>query len=263
MTGMDDDRNELEPDGSAEDAGDPTAAFDALRETVETLGHRLTQETATILKCMEVAFEELDRRGPAQDCKRELAQIVQQLIHVGERLQGVEQSPVLRQGAQHYAAALGRSGEGLVKTAAQQLERQSSELQRISNVLVAGHKSALDRKSQDLRMWMAGGAGAILGVLLILLLPRFLPFSIDSRVASLVMGEDRLNAAYAIINSVDPAGARKLQWGGTFYEASGGEINACLEKARQTKKDQQCTITVPVPAPEVEAAEADAENAAQ
>ena len=37
------------------------------------------------------------------------------------------------------------------------------------------------------------------------------------------------------------------QWGGTFYDATGGEISACLEKARQTGKDQKCTITVPVP----------------
>lgn len=97
-------------------------------------------------------------------------------------------------------------------------------------------------------MWMAGIVGVFAGIFLILLLPRFLPFSADSRVASLVMGNDRINAAYAMINSVDPVGVKKLQWGGQFYEAGGGEVSACLEKARQTGKDQKCTITVPVPA---------------
>lgn len=53
-----------------------------------------------------------------------------------------------------------------------------------------------------------------------------------------------------MINSVDPIGVKKLQWGAGFYETSGGEISACLEKARQTGKDQQCTITVPVPTQE-------------
>ncbi|HEX7747703.1 MAG TPA: DUF6118 family protein [Bordetella sp.] len=248
MTELDDDRDEFGPDASAEDAGDPAAAFDALRETVESLAGDLTREMTTIRKGVEAAFEEFDRQGPAQDYKPELAQIVQQLAHVGERLQGVEQSPILRQGAQHYAAALERSGEGLVRTAVQQLERQASDLERIGSVLASHNRQAFHRKDQDFRMWMAGIVGVFAGIFLILLLPRFLPFSADSRVASLVMGNDRINAAYAMINSVDPVGVKKLQWGGQFYEAGGGEVSACLEKARQTGKDQKCTITVPVPA---------------
>ncbi len=250
MTELDDDRDEFGPNGSAADAGDPAAAFDALRETVESLAGDLTREMTTIRKDVEAAFEEFDRQGPTQDYKPELAQIVQQLAHVGERLQGVEQSPILRQGAQHYAAALERSGEGLVRTAVQQLERQASDLERISSVLASHNKSAFHRKDQDFRMWMAGGIGIIAGAFLLALLPRFLPFSADSRVASLVMGQDRINAAYAMINSVDPQGVKKLQWGAQFYDAGGGEISACLEKARQTGKDQKCTITVPVPAQE-------------
>lgn len=250
MTELDDDRDELGPNGSADDAGDPAAAFDALRETVESLAGDLTREMTTIRKGVEAAFEEFDRQGPAQDYKPELAQIVQQLAHVGERLQGVEQSPILRQGAQHYAAALERSGEGLVRTAVQQLERQASDLERISSVLASHNKSAFHRKDQDFRMWMAGTVGVFAGIFLILLLPRFLPFSADSHVASLVMGSDRIDAAYAMINSVDPIGVKKLQWGAGFYEASGGEISACLDKARQTGKDQKCTVTVPAPTEE-------------
>ena len=250
MTELDDDRDELGPNGSADDAGDPAAAFDALRETVESLAGDLTREMTTIRKGVEAAFEEFDRQGPAQDYKPELAQIVQQLAHFGERLQGVEQSPILRQGAQHYAAALERSGEGLVRTAVQQLERQASDLERISSVLASHNKSAFHWKDQDFRMWMAGTVGVFAGIFLILLLPRFLPFSADSHVASLVMGSDRIDAAYAMINSVDPIGVKKLQWGAGFYEASGGEISACLDKARQTGKDQKCTVTVPAPTEE-------------
>ena len=243
MTEMDDDRDEFGP----QDAGDPAAAFDALRETVENLAADLKREMTTIRKGVEAAFEEFDRQGPAQDYKPELAQIVQQLAHVGERVHGVEQSPILRQGAEHYAARLERGGEGLVRTAVQQLERQASDLERISSVLASHNKSAFHRKDQDFRMWMAGGIGIIAGAFLLAFLPRFLPFSADSHVASLVMGNDRINAAYAMINSVDPIGVKKMQWGAGFYEASGGEISACLEKARQTAKDQKCNITVPAP----------------
>ncbi|MBQ0711312.1 MULTISPECIES: DUF6118 family protein [Brucella/Ochrobactrum group] len=247
MTELDDDREAIEQDMQDQDAGDPAAAFDALRRTIETQGAQIGAEMTVMRRGLEAAFDQLDKIGPPQDYKPELAQLVQQLAGVGERLHGVEQSPILRQGAQHYAAALERSGESLVRAAVQKLERQASDLERISAVLASHNKSAFHRKDQDFRMWMAGLVGVFVGIFLILLLPRFLPFSVDSRVASFVMGQDRINAAYAMINSVDPQGVKKMEWGAGFYDASGGEISACLEKARQSGKDQKCTITVPAP----------------
>lgn len=247
MTELDDDRQAIEQDMQDQDAGDPAAAFDALRRTIETQGAQIAAEMTVIRRGLEAAFDQLDKIGPPQDYKPELAQLVQQFAGVAERLHGVEQSPILRQGPEHYAARLERGGEGLVRTAVQQLERQASDLERISAVLASHNKSAFHRKDQDFRMWMAGLVGVFVGIFLILLLPRFLPFSADSRVASFVMGQDRINAAYAMINSVDPQGVKKMEWGAGFYDASGGEISACLEKARQSGKDQKCTITVPAP----------------
>ena len=247
MTELDDDREGIARQALDEDAGDPAAAFDALRRTIETQGAQIGAEMTVMRRGLEAAFDQLEKIEPAQDYKPQLAQLVQALDNVAERMHGVEQSPILRQGAQHYAAALERSGEGLVRTAVQQLERQASDLERIGSVLASHNRQAFHRKDQDFRMWMAGIVGVFAGIFLILLLPRFLPFSADSRVASLVMGNDRINAAYAMINSVDPIGVKKMQWGAGFYEASGGEISACLEKARQTAKDQKCNITVPAP----------------
>ena len=247
MAELNDDREGIEPEALDEDAGDPAAAFDALRRTIETQGAQIGAEMTVMRRGLEAAFDQLEKIEPAQDYKPQLAQLVQALDSVAERLHGVEQSPILRQGAQHYAAVLERSGEGLVRTAVQQLERQASDLERISSVLASHNRSAFHRKDQDFRMWMAGGIGIIAGAFLLAFLPRFLPFSADSHVASLVMGNDRINAAYAMINSVDPIGVKKMQWGAGFYEASGGEISACLEKARQTAKDQKCNITVPAP----------------
>ena len=247
MAELDDDREGIEPEALDEDAGDPAAAFDALRRTIETQGAQIGAEMTVMRRGLEAAFDQLEKIEPAQDYKPQLAQLVQALDNVAERMHGVEQSPILRHGAQHYAALLERSGEALIRTAAHQLERQASDLERAGRNLAAHTKSAYDRKSQDFRMWTAGVVGFILGAFLLLLVPRFLPFSADSRVASLVMGYDRINAAYAIIDSVDPDRSKKLKWGGQFYDAGGGEISACLEKARQTAKDQKCNITVPAP----------------
>lgn len=246
MTEMDEDREEFGPGASADDAGDPAAAFDALRETVENLAADLKREMTTIRKGVEAAFEEFDRQGPAQDYKPELAQIVQQLAHVGERVHGVEQSPILRQGAQHYAAALERSGEGLVRTAVQQLERQASDLERISSVLASHNKSAFHRKDQDFRMWMAGGIGIIAGALLLALLPRVLPFSADSYVAGLVMGRDRFSAGRAMIEAADPKRGQDIVTGGWVYDTNRDTLDKCIADMFKTQKEQRCVLTLPV-----------------
>ncbi|WP_239025372.1 DUF6118 family protein [Rhodoligotrophos defluvii] len=246
MTELDDDRDEFGPNGTADDAGDPAAAFDALRETVESLAGDLTREMTTIRKGVEAAFEEFDRQGPAQDYKPELAQIVQQLAHVGERLQGVEQSPILRQGAQHYAAALERSGEGLVRTAVQQLERQASDLERIGSVLASHNRQAFHRKDQDFRMWMAGIVGVFAGIFLILLLPRFLPFSADSRVAALAMGRDRVTAGRAMIEAADPKRSQDIMTAGWVYETNRAALDKCIADMFETQKEQRCAIMIPV-----------------
>ena len=249
MTELDDEREEFEPQASPdEEAGDPAAAFDALRRTIETQGAQIGAEMTVMRRGLEAAFDQLEKIEPAQDYKPQLAQLVQQLGVVAERLQGVEQSPILRQGAQHYASALERAGEGLVSTAVQKLERQAGDLERISAVLASHNKQAFHRKDQDFRMWMAGTVGLFVGIFLILLLPRFLPFSADSHVAALVMGRDRVSAGHAVIRAADPFEAQKITWGGQFYDASSGEISACLETARRAGTDQQCTVTVPAPA---------------
>ena len=248
MAELDDDREGIEPEALDEDAGDPAAAFDALRRTIETQGAQIGAEMTVMRRGLEAAFDQLERIEPQADYKPQLAQLVQQLGVVAERLQGVEQSPILRQGAQHYASALERAGEGLVSTAVQKLERQAGDLERISAVLASHNKQAFHRKDQDFRMWMAGLVGLFVGMFLILLLPRFLPFSADSRVASMVMGQDRVSAGLAMIHTVDPGLAGKVDWSSQFYQTNVGGIGACFEEARKTRREQKCTITVPVPA---------------
>jgi len=248
MTGLHEDREGIEPEALDEDVGDPAAAFDALRRTIETQGAHIGAEMTLMRRGLEAAFDELEKIGPPQDYKPELARLVQAFDNVAERLHGVEQSPLLRKGPEYYTAVLERGGEGLIRSAAQQLERQAADLERAGRNLAACTRSAYDRKAQDFRMWRAGVAGVLAGMFLILLLPRFLPFSADSHVASLVMGQDRVSAGYAMIEAAAPSEIEKLRWGGRFYDSSGADFSACLETAKKTGKDQRCSITVPAPA---------------
>ncbi|CAH1647942.1 MULTISPECIES: DUF6118 family protein [Chelatococcus] len=241
----DDDREGFEPQDAPDDAGDPAAAFEALRRSVEKLTRDLGGEMTVIRRGVETAFDQLEKLQQPTDYGPDLGRIVQQLAHVGMRLEAVEQSPVLRNGPEHYARALERGGESLVNTAARQLERQATDLERSANSLARRLAGARERYVQDRWLWSAGTAGLVAGVLLTLFLPRALPFSADTRTAALIMGSDRISAGYAMIGAADPLETGKMEWGRRFYDFNGDPISACLKTAKQTGKDQKCTITVP------------------
>ena len=248
MTELDDDREGFEPEAMDEDAGDPAAAFDALRETVENLTADLKREMTIIRKGVEAAFEEFDRQGPAQDYKPELAQIVQQLAYVGERVHGVEQSPILRQGAEHYAARLERGGRDMMEKAQQSFSRQAGDLERMTGNLAARVAGARERQQQD--RWLCGlsAAGLVLGILLTLFAPRGLPFSAAPRVASVVMGDSAWRAGMGLMAFDSPEAWDRVAAADRLAIANKDELAACRETAARVKKDQRCTITVAMPA---------------
>src|SRR5690606_28094066 len=172
----------------------PAAAFEALRRTIETQGAQIGAEMTVIRKGVEAAFEEFERFQQPTDYGPDLGRVVQQLAHVGERLEAVEQSPVLRNGPEHYARALERGGESLVGSAAQHIGRQAADLERTANNLARHVASARERHIQDRWLWGAGAAGLVAGVLLTLFAPRVLPGSVDMAVASTAMNADRWTA---------------------------------------------------------------------
>ena len=247
MAELDDDREGIEPEEQDEDAGDPAAAFDSLRRTIEKQGGQIGAEMTIIRRGLEAAFGQLEKIEPQADYKPQLAQLVQALDSVAERLHGVEQSPILRQGAQHYAAALERSGEGLVRTAVQQLERQASDLERAGRNLSAHVASARERRRQDWWLVVAFAIGLLAGALVMLFLPRLLPFSAAPRVASVVMGERPWQAGMSLMAFGSPEAWQRVASADQLVEANREAVAACWEAARTAGEDQRCTITVKAP----------------
>lgn len=246
MTELDDDREGL-PEALDEDAGDPAAAFDALRRTIETQGAQIGAEMTVMRRGLEAAFDQLEKIEPQADYKPQLAQLVQQLGAVAEHLHGVEQSPILRNGPQHYAAALERSGEGLVRTAVQQLERQASDLERVGRNLSAHVASAREHHRQNWWLASVGTAGLVLGVLLTLFTPRVLPFSTAPRVASVVMGETPWRAGMSLMAFGSPDAWERVVASDRLIEGNKDTVAACHDAATKTGKDQRCSISVPAP----------------
>lgn len=139
-----------------------------------------------------------------------------------------------------------KDGEGLVRTAAQQFQNESRDFQRAARELAEYTQSALTRKQQAFRMWIAAGGGVVVGALLLLLLPRFLPFSADSHVAALIMGQGRVNAGHAIIYSADPAAAKAVSRGGWIYQTNQDVVDKCIADMFRSGKEQRCAVVLPV-----------------
>ncbi|MEN3145621.1 DUF6118 family protein [Ochrobactrum sp. WV_118_8] len=247
MTERDDEQETALAVLDEDEAGDPAAAFDALRRTIEAQGAQIAAELTVMRRGLEAAFDQFDRIGVPQDYKPQLARIVQALDTVADRLQDVEQLPVLKQDAQHYAAIIGRSGENLVHGAVRQIERQASDLERVGRNLTERIESARERRRQD--WWLSGmaGGGVIIGVLLTLFAPRILPGTIDMAVASTVMNDDRWNAGAALMQSESPAGWRNIVDADHLVQANRETLTACASAAAKAGKDQKCTITVSAP----------------
>ncbi|WP_265975339.1 DUF6118 family protein [Brucella intermedia] len=248
MTELYDDKEGIEPEVLDENVSDPAAAFDALRQTIETQGAQIGAEMTVIRRGLEAAFDQFEKIEPQANYKPQLAHLVQALDTVAEHLNGVEQSPILRNGPEHYAARLERSGEGLVRTAVQQLERQASNLERAGQTLSEHVASARERSRQD--WWIVGGLvfGVVLGVLATLFVPRILPGTVDMAVAATVMNNDRWKAGIALMQSGSSGGWRSIVEASDLVRANRETLSACADAAAKAKKDQKCSITVAVPA---------------
>ena len=245
---MADDRryDEFETEVVDEDAADPALAFDALRSTVESLATNLTREMTTIRKGVEYTLDQMDQRGVPIDYSTELGLLSQSVATLTERLQSIEQSPVIRNGPEHYVRILERSGEGLVRTAAQRFQEESRDFQRAARELAEHTQSALTRKQQTSRMWLAVASGMVVGPVLLIILLRVLPFSADSRVAAFIMGEDRVSAGRAMIRAADPALEDAVSTGGWIYETNREVLDTCIAAMFRSRQEQQCMLTLPV-----------------
>lgn len=95
-------------------------------------------------------------------------------------------------------------------------------------------------------MWAAGGIGVFVGIFLILLLPRFLPFAADSHIAGLVMGADRVSAGRAMIEAADPARYDRMTWAEWVFGTNNEALGKCITDMQQTGQEQGCSITVGV-----------------
>lgn len=246
---LSEDNARTEPDLAAheDDAGDPAAAFHALREAVEAYGEGHSAELVELRQDLVLALEQLRDAAMELDPSQEVGKIAQALSEVAERLEGIETSPLLKHGADHYARTIERSGESLVRNAVDRLDRSSGDLERITRQLTGHVESARGRRQQDRTVLVAGGIGVVLGMVAILILPWAMPATVGMTIAATSMNADRWDAGMALMKSGDPHTWNEFVDAHQLVRGNTPAIADCRAVAAKSGKEQKCAVIVPVP----------------
>ena len=218
-----------------EHTGDPAQAFEDLRAEVSVLRRAIEALPAAMR----------DSRSP--DYSQDLAIIGKGLDDVGEQLEAILKSPALTRTPEQQGQAIASAGANLIREAAQRLDRAAQEAERERSRLsgIIGQAWAQDRQFR-LLCW-TGGAALAVGLLLSPIVAGVLPFGLNTRVAALIMREDRWTAGGELMQAANPHGWDRFIADTRFASDNREPIDACQAAAARTGKPQHCAVMVAAP----------------
>ena len=168
----------------AEDhAGDPAQAFEDLRAEVSVLRRAIEALPAAI------------RENRPADYSADLGVLGKGLDEISEQLETITKSPALMMNPAQQGESIAKAGNNLVREATQRLNdaTRTMEGEREQLSRIVGQAWAHDRQFK-MMCWIGGGAIAI-GLVMSPFIASVLPFGLNTRVAALVMRDDRWRQA--------------------------------------------------------------------
>lgn len=220
----------------AEDhAGDPAQAFEDLRAEVSVLRRAIEALPAAI------------RENRPPDYSPDLAVLGKGLDEIGERLETITKSPALSRTPEQQGQAIANAGANLIREAAQRLDDAagSAERERARLSGIIGQAWAQDRQFK-LLCW-TGGIALAVGLVLSPIIAGLLPFGLNTRVAALVMREDRWTAGTDLMRAGNPAGWARLDADTQLISDNRGAVDACRAALASTSKVQHCSLVLTPP----------------
>lgn len=220
----------------AEDqAGDPAQAFEDLRAEVSVL-RRAIEGLPALMR---------EHRPP--DYSQDLAILGKGLDEIGQSLETVLASPALTLTPEQQGQGIARAGTVLVREAAQRLDRAAQEAERERARLSGLIGQAWARDRQVRVLYWTGGVAFAVGLFLSPILASVLPFGLNTRVATLVMREDRWTAGGALMRAANPEGWARVVADARLADDNRDALDACRAAAVESGKTQRCTVMVAAP----------------
>jgi hypothetical protein len=228
------------------DSDDPAAAFNALRQAIKKYATETQEELRSLRRGAELRLESLEEQARPIDYSADLGELSKASRDVEVRLAKLEEGGIWKVSAQEFAQALVYASEQTRARLVSQVIAAIGSDKRADDVLRSEIASALhgarERRRQNIIVAIASGIGLIAGVLLLLIVPRFLPFDASGHLAAAIIGKDRWSAGQALMQAGDPASWRNLM--AVSETRNGGEIVKCQATAIKTGKSQRCVIIV-------------------
>jgi hypothetical protein len=212
--------------------GDATQALDALRAEVLSVHVAIAELTKSVNDIRPV------------DYTLSLGKIAKGLAQVIERLASIEQHPALLLTPAQHQLSIADAARFVMREplASLQEERRSSERHTKELAAIVG---AARRREQQLKWVLVTAAAALsVGLLMSPLVARLLPFGLDSRVAAMVMANDRWNAGLALLQAQSPKGLHDLEIAAQILQANRAALDDCSAAAAKTHKEQHCEMVV-------------------
>lgn len=143
---------------------DPAAAFEELRKTVSSEAEYLRSEMVVIRKGLEAAFENFDSVQQPIDYSKDIENLNVAVGAVGDALERLIEYPVFGQSPAYISRKIEAAGEGLVRAASDELNKQSLELERVTKNLAKISRNARTKQAQT--HWLMGALtlGLCLGI---------------------------------------------------------------------------------------------------
>ena len=213
-------------------------------DAAEDFDH-LTREVSVLHHTAEELVDAIQLKEPP-DYSSTLGEIARDLGSIRERLEQVERHPTLRIAPADYPDAMAHAAGTVMREAAHQLDQARRDTERTTHALVQVIGSARTQDRQRKWLMTTAALALVIGLVGSPFLGRLLPFGLDTRMASMVMGTDRWSAGDALMQAGNTEAWRGLRNEINLVTTNQPALAVCREAAAKTKKEQHCTIVVPV-----------------
>lgn len=189
---------------------------------------------------MEALFDQVEALQSRPDYGQDLAGLKEVCVNIADRLKALETMPKGRGGAQAFE----RAGADLLRAAVKTLEQKAQRFDSAAFTLERITRHVHDRKERWRHLMIAGGLGAVEGVLLMVLGPKLLPPEVRTQVAAAMVGTGRWEAGAVLMQSERPDAWAAIVQGEKLREKNSQILSRCRELARKRGAAQKCNIVV-------------------